>query len=618
MTAANRGPQRRRTDFLGFVPANFTNRHLLQSFARFASIGVLATLIHGLMLNLLVLSAGLHPTMANVGAFLSAFMVSYLGHYYFSFRSREDHIAAAPKYLGVALIGLALNTLIFAVIVNLMQLHYMIAFAAVIVILPPIIFVISRTFVFTTSAEAPAGAASLNAMRQRLICYAPACLFFMITALYVALFYFRAPYFDQWSFISLYRLMSEGVMGAESMFALHGAHWHATAYMVLYGLAELTGMNHFYESAASLAFAVLGFLGLAQIITRATSDDGDETLRPLLLGLGAAFWFSLDQALNWLWGWQVAVYINTAGAVWCIALLTSPSLTALRFALGLVAASASILSFATGLTLLPIGLGLLFFQIRWSNDRKNLPAKVYFGLWTAFSVAILTIYWRLNFAADGAYGREVAAAPNDFSVLGDYAFFFVNFIASPITRFATDLAAPVVAAGGYLVIWAVRRSDINIRQFHAPAAMLGLLALMAYGVGAGVLTGLGRAAEFGASQGFSSRYITFGNFIWIGAIVMALIFAARDGALLKRVSAPVIIISILCVLKAGNAISTGKNYAEEALNQPAAIDTLIAARPDIDEHAILVFTNTKQDVEEDIDFLESRDLSFFRGREEAE
>ena len=165
MNAANKEPESRRTDFLSILPASFTNRHLLQSFARFGAIGLLATVVHGLILNLLVLSAGIHPTTANAGAFLSAFAVSYLGHYYFSFRSSEDHLAAAPKYLVVALIGLALNTLIFALVVNLMQLHFMIAFAAVITILPPVIFVISKAFVFTAGSKSSPDEADHNVER---------------------------------------------------------------------------------------------------------------------------------------------------------------------------------------------------------------------------------------------------------------------------------------------------------------------------------------------------------------------------------------------------------------------------------------------------------------------
>lgn len=613
---ADKSPQRRRGRIQGFVEA-IAGHTTAASFARFAGVGVLATLIHGLALNLLVLGANLHPTLANVGAFLCAFSISYLGHYYFSFRSRQDHVAAAPKFFVAALIGLIYNILAFTIIVNLLQLHYMIAFGAVIVTLPPVMFLFSKKFVFAPGQDASASKALTGQMRRQLITYGPAAAFFFVTAIYIVLFHFRAPYFDQWGFIRLYRLMAEGAIGADAMLALHDVHWHITAYMVLYGLAEITGMNHLYESLANLAFAGLGFAGLAQIITRAANDDATRSLRPLLLGLGAALWFSLDQGLNWLWGWQVAVFINTAGAVWCVALLTSTSLTAVKFVGALVAAAAAIASFATGLVLLPIGLALLVFQIRAIAGNARSPVKYYFGLWAVFSIAILTVYWRLNFAADGADGQETITVAYDVSSLGVYAHFFVNFIASPITRFAIDLTAPVAAAGGFLFFWALRHNDIDWRGYTMPATTLALVALIAYGAGAGMLTALGRAGDLGASQGFSSRYISFGNFIWIGVMLMTLIAAARRGAVIRLISAPVIVVAVLCVLKFGNTVSTGKNYAEVSVEQRAAIDALLAARPALDKNAITAFTNGEQVVSEDIDFLDYGKLSFFRETEEA-
>jgi putative flippase GtrA len=154
MNAAKRTSQKHRAGAIGLVAGLFAdNRAAATSFVRFAGVGAFATLVHGLALNLLVLGAGVYPTLANVGAFLSAFSISYFGHYYFSFRSRQDHIAAAPKFFIAALIGLALNTLTFAIMVNLLQLHYMIAFAAVIALLPPVMFLVSRKFVFGSGED---------------------------------------------------------------------------------------------------------------------------------------------------------------------------------------------------------------------------------------------------------------------------------------------------------------------------------------------------------------------------------------------------------------------------------------------------------------------------------
>ena len=598
----------------------FSDSTTTSSFLRFASIGFLSTVTHGVVLNVLVLGAGVHPTLANVGAFLTAFTVSYLGHYYFSFRSKNTHVETASKYFVAALVGLAINTLIFAVIVNWMNLHYMIAFAAVIVLLPPIMFLISKKFVFTTKSDQQTSADSKIDTRSLALTYGVPIFFFLFTAIYVALFHFKAPFFDQWSFVFLYGDIKEGGDGFERMFELHGAHWHATAYAILYGLTELTGMNHFYEGMVSVAFAGLGFVGLAKLITRGAAAESIRSTTPLLLALAAAMWFSLDQAINFLWTWQVAIFVNTAGAVWTVYFLTGDKISVFRFIGALLATTAAILSFATGLTLLPIGAVLLALHLRNSVGRNGRLTMLFTGVWLVYSSALAVAYWQLNFAAEGAYGSDVAALPDEGSVLPVYALFFVKFIASPIAKFTTDLAIPVFLLGGFLFIWAIRRSDIHVRALRISPTMLALLALMAYGVGAAILTGLGRAVEFGASQGSSSRYISFGNFFWIGLIMMVLMASAKAGKLSMKfpMSAPLVIIIVLLVLKTGNTISIGKKFAEQEGMRIEALDALLAARPEIDREALLVYASPHQSLDDDLAFLERRNLSFFRHHEEAE
>lgn len=118
------------------------------AFIRFAAVGVAATAVHGASLHAIVVSAALHPTLANAFAFSAAFVASYLGHYHFSFRSRERHLKSAPRFLVIAIFGLALNSAIFAAVVNWLGLHYWIAFALAVVVTPAAVFLASRRHAF--------------------------------------------------------------------------------------------------------------------------------------------------------------------------------------------------------------------------------------------------------------------------------------------------------------------------------------------------------------------------------------------------------------------------------------------------------------------------------------
>lgn len=118
-------------------------------FIRFVTIGLTATALHGAVLHTLVVQAGLHPTLANVFAFSTAFVFSYFGHYFVSFRSRERHVKSAPRFLTIAVGGLALNSAIFGVVVNWLGLHYWIAFALVVTMTPTVVFFASKRFAFS-------------------------------------------------------------------------------------------------------------------------------------------------------------------------------------------------------------------------------------------------------------------------------------------------------------------------------------------------------------------------------------------------------------------------------------------------------------------------------------
>ncbi len=115
---------------------------------RFTAIGLTATLVHAVVLATSVSSASLRPSHATVLGFLAAVNVSYFGHYYFTYRSREPHVKAAMRFAVIAFVGAVSNWLLFVIINEAMGLNYWIAFAATIVIVPAILFVLLGRYSF--------------------------------------------------------------------------------------------------------------------------------------------------------------------------------------------------------------------------------------------------------------------------------------------------------------------------------------------------------------------------------------------------------------------------------------------------------------------------------------
>ena len=120
---------------------------MISQFLRFAGVGVLSTGVHALIYALTA-AVGLVPWAANLVGFCVAFGFSFLGHYRFTFQSDSAVPDAIFKFFWVALIGLGLNAGFVYLIVDWGQLHYLVALAPMIFVVPPVTFLLSRYWAF--------------------------------------------------------------------------------------------------------------------------------------------------------------------------------------------------------------------------------------------------------------------------------------------------------------------------------------------------------------------------------------------------------------------------------------------------------------------------------------
>jgi putative flippase GtrA len=93
---------------------------------RFGLVGVLATGLQYLILVLLVRELGTWPVVASGVGFVTSAGCNYILNYHFTFRSRRRHAAAALKFLSLATVGLAINSVLMQVLVAAGW-HYLLA-----------------------------------------------------------------------------------------------------------------------------------------------------------------------------------------------------------------------------------------------------------------------------------------------------------------------------------------------------------------------------------------------------------------------------------------------------------------------------------------------------------
>lgn len=131
------------------------HRHIGGQVFRFGVVGVCATLTHVGVVLALVEGGLAEPFWANVVAFTAAVFVTYFGNHGWTFRLAGGHVRHFPRFLPVALGGLAMNQGIVYLIVRVLAWDYRIALALVVTVVPAITFVLNRQWAFRTGAAEP-------------------------------------------------------------------------------------------------------------------------------------------------------------------------------------------------------------------------------------------------------------------------------------------------------------------------------------------------------------------------------------------------------------------------------------------------------------------------------
>ena len=426
---------------------------------------------------------------------------------------------------------------------------------------------------------------------------------------YISAFHYQIPYFDGWDFVRFLRNQSQGRFELSQFFDSHGAHWHATGYMVMQLLAKLSSYSQFAEVifgflAASLSFAIASSLAI-----ECAKSCGIKNSEWAMLALCAFMVFSIDQAANWLWGWQLAVHMNILGFLVCVYYLSRPVITAVRILIACFAAGVSIYSFATGLLLLPIALLILFTHP--NSTRRTISLLT----WTIFSVFIL---WHLKmnlFSETGSSYLTNIGITSTYSSekVGAILVYSGNFLSGAMVRFSKDwavfttpLGILVALASSYLLI----SSKVGVVKKIAP-----ILAFILYACGAGLLAAIGRV-HFGTDHGFVYRYVTFANFFWLGTLVLIYICinAESDQAPIRprvsKVLAGAFVLLIL--LKVTNQFDLGKRGMREARKVNAVATKLCAEYTEGHAIDLSLVANPEQKIEPLLQFLHTNRLSAFR------
>jgi putative flippase GtrA len=116
--------------------------------ARFSTVGGLATIVHIGVAMVAVAAAGANPTVGAMIGFIAAFLVSYLGHFRFTFAVSGRYRDYLLKFAASSLASFFLSTGAVWVATAILGIDYKPALIALAIIVPVCNYLVNRFWVF--------------------------------------------------------------------------------------------------------------------------------------------------------------------------------------------------------------------------------------------------------------------------------------------------------------------------------------------------------------------------------------------------------------------------------------------------------------------------------------
>jgi hypothetical protein len=325
------------------------------------------------------------------------------------------------------------------------------------------------------------------------------------------------PYADAWDLVWRLDRLDLGTLSIRDVWGQHNEHRPMFPILLMLGLAELTGWNLSAEVAVNVVLGIALFTVCALHVARLPAADRGVSLWSLpVLSLVI---FSLGQWENWLWGWQMQLFMgvlaSTAG--WWLLAKQPGSRWALAgsIACGIV----TTYSFAAGLTYWFVGLPAL-----WLHPAHRTRFRI--AAWLTAGAATIGSYF---------YDYQQSASHLPLSI----NFGSVHTVWNWLAFIARNLGAPValydarVAAGaGVLAGLAFLYLAVRLRARRHDAAYLFPALVGMHAITGAVLTALGRAPLGGLP--IVSRYTTAAGQLWVAVVLLACVAIASRPVITSR------------------------------------------------------------------------------------
>jgi hypothetical protein len=320
------------------------------------------------------------------------------------------------------------------------------------------------------------------------------------------------PYWDDWAMGDFLVKAHAGNASFADFVAIHNEGRLVVPRVLALASAALTGWDKRSLMFTSLAFATATAACLYSLALRTI---GQSARWPC--ALAGVFIFSILQFLNWLWAFQVALFIPAACLAVAMWIITSRISGNTKIVAAALLAFVATYSFTNGMS-----LWLLLFPLLWITP--GVPRRLLAIIWpTAIAIALF-LYFRHFHRAD--WTPTWGAALSRPAQVLQYMLVFVGMPlgwgtlpASQAICIFAGLLLLILFAGAIGYLW-LRRRDRDLLSRAAPWLLLALYALMS-----AAATSIGRAVGVPFDRQ-KLRYVTFAIHLPIALIFLSALIAA--------------------------------------------------------------------------------------------
>ena len=344
----------------------------------------------------------------------------------------------------------------------------------------------------------------------------------------------NVPYGDEWLMIPFLAKDHDHQLTWADLYQQHNEHRIVIPKAVYLAFARFTHWNLHAEMYFSIALCLATSAGIYQLLRRTLQLSQTKLL--LLWIACNLFIFSPTQAENWLWGFQLQMFIPNLCLVGALLALNMDRGWTTRFSIAAVATAIATFSFGNGLLLWPTGALCLLL-------RKERLSHV--ATWTALFVVIAAVYF-----------IGYVPAPKAHPLTGgwvDYPLYFSVFLGGTLARdgfllrsVTTGIAA--LTLFGFVATYFLRFNGPTLRR-AAPWIAMG-----SYAVASAALAAWTRV-HGGPAQAGDSRYITISQNLYLALLALFTLVGAstelgwsKIGDWIRSAKVPVITALIVLLL----------------------------------------------------------------------